>query len=154
MTARINEKRHARPMIRACIKRFGHTRRQFLALSTKDARAFVGFSKVSKLRKQDPRYQHALKDCANPPLAMAELSVLCLRLAQSQIGCTSRWLASDLAEGVLLLEAAFQAACLNVEINLYGIQDKKYARKMRAHLRKLKIESARYKHKIMKGLGY
>ena len=121
MVARINDKR-AKKKETAEAKKL---RKRLEWLTTLDAKTFKAMSKFFKEDRKSLKFQNALRVCAKVPLEICELSLKGLRLARREENRTSRWLASDLAESGVLLEAAFYSARLNVNINLRGMLEKK-----------------------------
>lgn len=154
MTTGINQKRKFSALSAAHLKKMRKVRKDLLALATQDAKTFLKLSKIGKTNRSGPLYQKALKESAAVPLEICFLCQESLRMATGEISRTSRWLASDLAEASLLLEAAFRAARWNVEINLKSLTDRKYAAKTTRHLKSLERSLFKQAHKIRKALGY
>lgn len=154
MTAGINQKKAFNRQFARHLKKIKKIRLELLTLAAEDAKAFLNFLKVRKKDKKSRVYQNALKKSARVPLKICALSCEALRAAQREIPRTGRWLASDLAEAAILLEAAFRAGRWNAEINLKSIQDRRCAEKGEACLAKLEKDCSRTKNKIIKDLGY
>jgi formiminotetrahydrofolate cyclodeaminase len=81
-------------------------------------------------------WQAALKAGARVPLQICENCVAGALLAKNEKRRTSAWLESDRKEALILLAAAFDAANLNVEINLKEISDKNFCSKTRKKIKK------------------
>ncbi len=131
MTARINAKRKPG---KTPISKIENLRKKVEALIDKDAEAFEAIFKAYREDKKSAKFQKALKQGALVPFEIAQITLKGLELGCVEAGNTSRWLASDLMESAILLEAAYFSARLNVEINLKEIQDKKF---IVTHRRKL-----------------
>lgn len=113
----------------------------FLDLMDRDAKVFKDLAAFSKEERGGAAYQKALRRAAEVPMSAAELVLSPLDMAVLETKRTSSWLFSDLLEAALLLETAFQAARLNVEINLKMIRDKKYVTTSRAKLDKIQTRT-------------
>ncbi len=148
MVVRINDKRlktQSKERLQA-IKRF---RAQASKLVTLDAKTFLKLSKIFLRKKKDARvYQVALLEGARTPLQICELSMRALEFAVAEKDRTSRWLASDLEEAGVLLEASFYAGRLNVEINLKDTSDKKFVSKTGAYLKSLEKKVVGHKKRL------
>ena len=129
MTARINQKRLGpTPASKARIAYFARARKGALRLMRLDERAFLSVSKQFKKDREGGAYQKCLKEAARVPFEMCGVAANVLAKAAEEKPRTGKWLASDLAEAGILLEAAFAAARLNVEINLKSIRDAGYVK--------------------------
>ena len=112
-------------------------RRKLEGLMTEDAQAFQKISKFFKTKKKGVAYQKALENGAHVPMEICGLCGEAVKLGSLEIGRTSRWLASDLAESGILLEAAFRSARLNVEINLRFMENQTFVQKARRRLEEI-----------------
>jgi len=121
---------------------------RFELLMTLDAEVFANLSKFIKDERSGNLYQEALKKAADVPLEMARSAYRAMALGEKEIDRTSRWLASDLAEAGILLEASFNSARLNVEINLKSIQDTSYISKSQKELDDLQKKVTASKKKL------
>jgi formiminotetrahydrofolate cyclodeaminase len=160
MVARLNDarfrKKNAKADHSAARKRisgFAGLRAHFLRLLAQDAKAFEIISAAYSKGKEHPSYQKALLKGYSVPLEMAESVVKALTKGLEERERTSKWLYSDLAEAGILLDAAFGAARLNVEINLNDLKDRDLAGRVRAKLDALQSESARLKHVLTGGIS-
>ena len=133
MVARINAKRNAKNS-KNRIDTLRRLRMRAENLITQDAKAFMALSRVFKEARKGGKFQQALKVGARVPLEICEFSSQALQIALLEKNRTSRWLASDLVEAALLLEAAFGSGRLNVEINLGQITDKNFVFKIKKRL--------------------
>lgn len=116
------------------IKKIISIRSELTSIMEKDTQAFLALSAFPKEQRRGLRYVNALKKAASVPMGICLLSHEALGLGQVEVSRTSAWLASDLAEAGLLLEAAFHAGKLNVEINLKFMDDVGYAAAVRADI--------------------
>jgi formiminotetrahydrofolate cyclodeaminase len=144
MVMRINNRRSVEKSTAAIEK----TKALFLDLMDRDAKAFKDLTTFSKEERAGAAYQKALRRAAEVPMKAAESVLLPLVTAVLETNRTSTWLFSDLLEAGLLLEAAFLAARLNVEINLKMIHDKKYVNACRAKLDKIQTRTRSLVKKI------
>ena len=119
---------------------------RFLRLVSEDVRVFLVISRFFGNTRDPRKYQAALKKGAAVPLEMCRLSVEAMRLALPEKKRTGRWLLSDLKEAVVLLEAAFRSAKLNVEINLAASKDRSFVSKTRRSLQAMERELKGLKH--------
>lgn len=133
MTARLNDKRLKQTS--GTFRKAATLRRRLQALIASDERAFRAIQKAYPSRKTRPQtWQSALKKGVQPPLAIAEACGVVAQLAKSERARTSAWLESDRREALVLSAAAFDAAVLNVEVNLKEITDGSLARSIRGRL--------------------
>ncbi len=122
MTARLNDAREKKS--NGSASKAAALRRVFQKLIDQDAKAFLGIQKIYKIRKEKPAtWQSALKKGAAVPMQICENCVKASFLAHAEKNRTSRWLESDRKEALILLQAAFDSAELNVEVNLNEITD-------------------------------
>ena len=162
MVSRINERREQKKSGKKNpssghplkIRSLGKIRQNFLQLMKRDTQAFLALSSFTKDNRTGKSYQQSVKNAASVPLEMAHLACLASSLAESEIGRTSRWLASDLAEAAILLEASFCSARLNVEINLPSIEDRSFLNRVKKELDQLQKENQRSKIKLLKVLTH
>ncbi len=153
MVTRINQKRRPSKEASRRINFIRKTRLKFARLMTRDANAFNQLKKRLLQKESRSDLNRALKRSAEVPYAICEASVTTLESALKEAPRTSRWLASDLAEAAILLEAACLSGRLNVEINLKGMKNKRFIRKKRAQLDFLQKKAALLKKKVAKGLS-
>ena len=149
MTARINAKKGARASGRV-IKNTVSRRLRAERLITDDADAFKEIARLMKTPARKTALQKALKKGAAVPFAICTLAYEGLLDAKNEMPRTGWWLAGDLAESAILLKAAFQAARLNVEINLKFISDKKLAARFQKNLSGLQKRVLTLKRAIVK----
>lgn len=152
--ARFKKKRSSRGAAETAansrIHALAQARRAFCSQAEQDVKAFGVLLRFSKEKRHSRLYQQALKKAAQIPLGICESAVQVLRMGEPEVKRTSRWLASDLAEAAILLEAAFYSARLNVEVNLEGISDRKFTAYCRRRLETWQSRGARSRKKICK----
>lgn len=158
MVARLNDARSRKKdpkgshsAARKRISEFAKARSFFLELMTDDAKAFDAISAAYSKGKEHPAYQKALLKGYSVPLEIGERAVAALRKGLEERERTSKWLYSDLVEAGILLDAAFGAARLNVEINLKDLRDRALADKVTRELDELERESGRLKNELKGG---
>ncbi len=152
MVARLNANRELKKQGRQNKARAGSAQKRILAikkirgrltrLMALDARAFIKLSKFFKEKKESLRFQKALHEGAKIPFEICELSLEALKLGALEKERTGQWLASDLAEAGILLESAFHAGRLNVEINLRSMRERKTQKKFKSCLDALEKKAA------------
>ena len=127
----------------------GRSRRRLEKLITEDERVYLRLSKGLK-RRGAKDITMLYKDAAEVPLkACVILDEGLKRCEELSVYC-KKSLASDLAEAALLLEAGFLSAKLNVEINLGGIKDIAYTRRVRKSLSKSRMSALKARRKVAK----
>jgi len=135
MTSRLNDKRLGRSSGTAL--KAAALRAKLQELVAKDAAAFENIRKIFKIKKEKPAaWQSALKAGAKVPLLICEHCVGAAGLAKREKARTGAWLESDRKEARVLLRAAFDAANLNVEINLKEISDSAFCSRTRREIKK------------------
>lgn len=132
---------------------FEKSRLRYLKLISDDTAAFQKISQAYRKGKDSPSYQTALMKGYSVPLEMAELAVNTMRSGLDERGRTSKWLYSDLVEAGILLDAAFCAARLNVEINLKDLADQSTAGRVTTKLDELQRESSQLKNELKGGIA-
>lgn len=106
-------------------------RQRLTELIDRDVVAYQGVSAAYKLPKEKPvqkerrtrAIQEALKEALAVPLEVCRLCHEAIKLCGELAEKGNVGLVSDVGVGACLLEAAFQSAILNVEINLKGLKD-------------------------------
>ena len=155
MAAGINAKRELKktqkisPEVKSRIKKFSKIRAALLKTMTEDAQAFQKLSRTFKLKRSGSAYQSALKNGAEVPLKICQACVDAMESGVPEIERTSRFLASDVAEAGILLDAAFLSARFNVLINLKEIRDKVLADKISSKLSALAHRCSELKEKLV-----
>ena len=101
------------------------------SLIQEDIKAYQKYSHTSRLPKDTPQQKEArrealelsLKEAALVPLKTSQLSLRVIELAEKILPLGNPYLISDVGVGVLLAEAALEAAAINVQINLSYIRN-------------------------------
>jgi len=104
------------------------------SLIQEDIKAYQKYSQVSGLPKDTPQQKEArnqalelsVKEAALVPLKTSKLSLRVIELAEEILPLGNLNLISDVGVGVLLAEAALEAAAINVQINLSYIKDSRF----------------------------
>ena len=131
-------------------------RQKLMDLVDEDVSAYNKISAAFKLpkesaedkRKRTGAIQQGLKEALVPPLEVCKCchkaSKLCLVLTEKG----NLNLISDVGVAIALLESAFQAALLNVEINLKSIKDEKFILEIRQILEPMEKEIIAIKEEV------
>jgi len=132
---------------------FKANRLRFLKLIQIDAAAFKTVSAAYKKGKEHPSFQPALKKGYSSPMEICELAVKMMAAGLLEKERTSKWLYSDLAEAGILLDAAYQSARYNVEINLKDLEDRELAGRILGRLDMLRGQSAKLRDELRAGFS-
>lgn len=105
-----------------------------------DAEAYDAVVMASRRRRESPgeetdsAYESALKTAAEVPMRTAEIcaNLLGTGVRVAELGSRSAW--SDIGVALLLAEAAFNGAAMNVRINLEIIRDKAFVKAAEAKM--------------------
>lgn len=124
--------------IKELLKKSENLRARFEELMEKDVEVFnelMVIMKLPRITEEEKEYRNgkmqvALKEAAQVPLAVAEKSKELIDICQEIAGIGSRNAISDAGVGVLLAEAAFDSAIINVKINLNLIKDEKIKKEL------------------------
>lgn len=124
--------------IKELLKKSENLRARFEELMEKDVEVFnelMVIMKLPRITEEEKEYrngkmQTSLKEAAQVPLAVAEKSKELIDICQEIAGIGSRNAISDAGVGVLLAEAAFDSAIINVKINLNLIKDEKIKKEL------------------------
>ena len=131
--------------MQAVLARAEELRGELQALIQEDVVAYGSYGEASKLPKdtddekaaRNAAMADAMRASTDVPLAVAErcaeLTDLALRAARDG----NPWLISDAAVGGQFALAGYDAAALNVELNVGGIDDAEYVEQCRARLQEL-----------------
>jgi formiminotetrahydrofolate cyclodeaminase len=137
--------------MRAVLDRAEVLRGELQALVQDDVEAYGSYGTAQKLSKdtdeekaaREAALAQAMRASTDVPLAVAErcaeLTELALRAARDG----NPWLISDAAVGGQFALAGFDAAALNVELNLGGIDDAGYVETTRGRLQELDAAAVR-----------
>jgi formiminotetrahydrofolate cyclodeaminase len=125
------------------------SRRQLRAIMNKDEQAYLRLSRGIK-RRYAKDITNLYEKAAEVPMEICRILKDGIKKCEELSLLCRGPLVSDLAEATLLLEAGFLSAKFNVEINLPGIRDSRYTKKVRLYLSRHKIRVARTKERILR----
>jgi len=139
--------------IKEILQRAENLRQRLTELVDRDVAVYQKVSAAYKLPKEKPvqkrkrskAIQDALKEALTVPLEICKLCHEAIKLCGELAEKGNVSLISDVGVGVCLLEAAFQSALLNVEINLKGLKDEELIIETRKILEPLIGEVHAYK---------
>jgi len=120
-------------------------RGNFLKLCSDDATAYKKLSDVFKLPKGEDRsgkLEGALKEAMEVPFRICKASHEAIKLCAPLAEKGNKNLISDVDCAAQMLKCAYQAALLNVEINLKSIKDEKFVGETRKLLKSMKEKVA------------
>ncbi|MFC1632101.1 cyclodeaminase/cyclohydrolase family protein [Candidatus Omnitrophota bacterium] len=131
-------------------------RLRLLELVDEDAAGYKQVSQAYKLPKETAEekkqrrgaIQQALKEALAVPLEVCKLSHQAAKLCPQLAEQGNPNLISDVGVAIVLVEAAFQSALLNVEINLNGLKDEKFILEVREITEPLEKEIAAIKDQV------
>jgi methenyltetrahydrofolate cyclohydrolase len=143
----VGRKRYAgvQDRVLALRERAGALRARARELVDEDAAAYAGVSTAMRLpRSTDDEknvrtgaIQEALKAAAVPPLETMGIALDVVALAEEMIEVGNQSAASDVGTAAGAALAGFEAARLNVEINLASVSDTVWAEKTRVRLERM-----------------
>ncbi|NLL61585.1 MAG: cyclodeaminase/cyclohydrolase family protein [Candidatus Atribacteria bacterium] len=131
--------------IKELLSRSENLRIEFEGLMESDVAVFNELMAIMKLprateeekEKRDQKMQIALVEAAKVPLAVAQKSKELIDCCKEIAGIGSKNAISDVGVGVLLAEAAFHSAIINVKINLNLIKDEKIKEELNEEINNL-----------------
>ncbi len=131
--------------IKELLRRSENLRIEFEGLMESDVAVFNELMAIMKLprateeekEKRDQKMQIALVEAAKVPLAVAQKSKELIDCCKEIAGIGSKNAISDVGVGVLLAEAAFHSAIINVKINLNLIKDEKIKEELNEEINNL-----------------
>jgi formiminotetrahydrofolate cyclodeaminase len=151
-TLKRNSKRAASNRLSRILEFTERTRLRLRELMKEDEAVYLNLSKA--LRKHQSKNKAKLyKDAAGVPFEVCILLQKGLKSCESLCSYCKTSLISDLAESALLLEAGFMSAKRNVEINLRGIKDLRYTKKIKKALRKHTAIVLKIKKRILRKIA-
>jgi glutamate formiminotransferase/formiminotetrahydrofolate cyclodeaminase len=133
------------------------TRQQMLRLAREDSEAYDAVVAARKLPKETPeqkeersrRIADANRRATEVPMVTARAAAGLLALLPELVEKGNPGAASDVGSAALLLEAAAEAALLNVGINLSGISDAAFVGQMQRETADLQTEAQRLRDKVL-----
>ncbi len=132
-------------------------REELLALAWQDAEAYDEVVAARRLpkdtdeqkRRRDERISAANRRAAEVPLGTARAAGELLQAMPELARKGNPNAASDAGAAALLLEAAVQAALLNVAINLPGVSDEDFVARMRREASRLQADAERLRAEVL-----
>lgn len=107
----------------------GSAVRRLMALMREDEKAYYRLAREIKKRRPN-KLLKLYKGAINAPLEVCALSAESASKCAAICGCCKTSIMSDIVEAVILCEAAFFSAKLNIKINLRSIEDAVYKNKI------------------------
>jgi glutamate formiminotransferase/formiminotetrahydrofolate cyclodeaminase len=159
VTAR--SKKHAKdaPALRKLERRFETLGDDLIALAARDAEAYdkvvVAFRKRRAHDTPDTAkgVETALVHAADVPMLTAKTCIEVLELSQAVARLGSKSASSDVGVAVLLANAGFNGAAMNVQINLEGLKDQARARRTVKSLSALESRASMLARGALERLG-
>jgi glutamate formiminotransferase/formiminotetrahydrofolate cyclodeaminase len=132
-------------------------RGEFLALAREDAEAYDAVVSARRLPKDTPeqktlrgaRIEEANRRATEIPMRTAEAAARLLDNLPELVEKGNPNAASDVGSAALLLEAAAEAALLNVGINLSGVSDAELVGRMQRETADLQTEAQRLRDRVL-----
>jgi glutamate formiminotransferase/formiminotetrahydrofolate cyclodeaminase len=132
-------------------------RAEFLSLAREDAEAYDGVVAARRLPRETPeektlrneRIEAANRRATEIPMKTARLAVRLLAGLPELVEKGNPNAASDVGSAALLLEAAAEAALLNVGINLSGATDAEFVGRMQRETADLQTEAQRLRDQVL-----
>jgi glutamate formiminotransferase/formiminotetrahydrofolate cyclodeaminase len=126
------------PRVKGILAESDSLQKRLLALVDEDSQSFASLVQAYRLPKESEQekrvrsetIQTKLKGAAEVPLTTAEKAANALSLAKSLAECANENALSDLQTSVFLAYAGALGAVSNVSMNLPGIKDENYRRRM------------------------
>lgn len=104
----------------------------------RDAEAFEPLSKAYSIPKDEPgrdeTLEKCLRDAAQVPLEIFELSLEAIDLIKEFAAKGSKIIISDAATGAVMLQAAMRGAAVNVKVNTKLMKDREYAEEINSYV--------------------
>lgn len=132
-------------------------REELLALAQKDADAYEAVVAARRLPKETDeqkqersrRITEATRHAAEVPMQTASVAVRMLEALPELVEKGNPSAASDAGAAALLLEAAVEAALLNVGVNLAGSGDAEFVSRMQKETADLQVEAQRLRAHVL-----
>jgi formiminotetrahydrofolate cyclodeaminase len=135
-------------------------RSELLALARRDAEAYDAVVAARRLPRESEEQKTsraravaaATRQAAEIPMETARLTVRLLESLPELVEKGNPNAASDAGAAALLLEAATEAALLNVSINLSGAEDPDFVSRMQKETADLQVEAQRLRSHVLAGV--
>jgi glutamate formiminotransferase/formiminotetrahydrofolate cyclodeaminase len=149
--------RHLEDDIKLLLKKSESLRAKFEELMEKDVEVFNQFIAIMKLprnneeekRERNQKMQIALIEAAKVPLEVARKSKELIDICQEIADKGNKNAISDAGVAVILAEAAFDSAVINVQINLNMIKDEKIKNSLTEEIETLNASVKGEKDKVL-----
>jgi glutamate formiminotransferase/formiminotetrahydrofolate cyclodeaminase len=149
--------RHLEDDIKLLLKKSESLRAKFEELMEKDVEVFNQFMAIMKLprnneeekRERNQKMQIALIEAAKVPLEVARKSKELIDICQEIADKGNKNAISDAGVAVILAEAAFDSAIINVQINLNMIKDEKIKNSLTEEIENLNASVKGEKDKVL-----
>jgi formiminotetrahydrofolate cyclodeaminase len=155
ITARSKKHANSKPELDKIKKALTRLRNDLIELAEEDAHAYDLVVEAMKSRKANPggkadeRVQKALERAAEVPMATAEACLMVLETSVRVAELGARSASSDVGVAVLMADAGFKGAAMNVRINAKYITDNKFVTLAED---KLRLQEARVKKTASRAL--
>jgi formiminotetrahydrofolate cyclodeaminase len=154
-------KKHAKdaPALRKLGRRLERLGDDLITLAARDADAYdkvvVAFRKrrAHETAETSKGVETALVRAADVPMLTAKACIEILDLSQAVARLGTKSASSDVGVAVLLANAGFNGAAMNVQINLEGLKDQARARRMAKSLSALESRASRLARSALEKLG-
>jgi formiminotetrahydrofolate cyclodeaminase len=132
-------------------------RAELLALARRDAEAYDAVVAARRMPKESEEQKAAraraiaaaTRQAAETPMETARLAVRILESLPELVEKGNPNAASDAGAAALLLEAAAEAALLNVSINLGGAEDPDFVSRMQKETADIQVEAQRIRSRVL-----
>lgn len=144
------------------LKKLETIRKRLAELVDEDVLLYSEVSKAYKFAKnteeekkaRSEAIQEAVKNALQVPIEILINCAKAMSVAERLLEIGNKNLASDIGVGVRLLEAGFDGAVINVDINIALIKDEKFIEKKRNEVNELKIQTDGISEGIMKKMVF
>jgi len=144
------------------IKKFNYNKEKFVELIDKDTEAFNLLMKAYKMSKNTSEelvkrqfeIEKATLGCIKVPLEVSLLGLETIKELGKLIENSNKNTISDQGVSVLMLHSAIEGACMNVLINLPGLEDEKQVNDYKKIIEDILSESTKIKDQLLKEIRY
>jgi formiminotetrahydrofolate cyclodeaminase len=144
------------------LKKLETIKKRLAELVDEDVLLYSEVSKAYKFAKnteeekkaRSEAIQEAVKNALQVPIEILTNCAKAMSVAERLLEIGNKNLSSDIGVGVRLLEAGFDGAVINVDINIALIKDEKYIEKKRNEVNELKIQTDGISERIMKKMVF
>ena len=144
------------------IEKFNYHKEKFVELIDKDTEAFNLLMKAYKMSKNTSEelvkrqfeIEKATLGCIKVPLEVSLLGLETIKELGKLIENSNKNTISDQGVSVLMLHSAIEGACMNVLINLPGLEDEKQVNDYKKIIEDILSESTKIKDQLLKEIRY